>query len=392
MKQKTTILLYIPALLIGSYWGYVKVALPVVPSLTQVFSIPESTIHRILSLAFFLSGLSGLIWGAIIDYMYIKRFIIMITLLGMIILSISAVSNHFLLWSTCYVFGAILLSGLLVCSRSFVMLYLEKDNHIKKAFSIMVFGAYLSAFLAPFISGWTTTLLNWHYAFLVIPIMLLILLILSLRLGPQLKAPVGSLNIVNNISYMLHCVNEKTIRKLLIMCSATAAILQSYYIAIPFWLVSQYHIKAHNLAYYLLAMLTPGLLTPLIMPMLMEKFSEKTLCVYSAISLILAGLLASIFSVSRHLPSWIWLTPGILISLGTVILLPIVSLHIMKRSEGRYSIASSLLSVVSYVSGGIGIYITSYITLHTFYREAIFIVLATIATIYLLINLRAELN
>ena len=55
MQLSYRYLIFIPMLLQASYWGMMKVALPILPSLPEIFNTSDHTVQMIVSLSFILS-------------------------------------------------------------------------------------------------------------------------------------------------------------------------------------------------------------------------------------------------------------------------------------------------------------------------------------------------
>ncbi|MCP4473732.1 MAG: hypothetical protein GY821_04035 [Gammaproteobacteria bacterium] len=136
MALKKSSLVYFPMLIIAAYWGVFKVALPILPILSTAFHSPEHSFQYILSLAFILSGLSPIIWGAIIDSIRIRAFIITATISSIIFLLLVACSTNIILFGIFYIMGCIMINGLLGCARMLPFLYLKEEVYMKRALSL----------------------------------------------------------------------------------------------------------------------------------------------------------------------------------------------------------------------------------------------------------------
>ncbi|MCP4476401.1 MAG: multidrug effflux MFS transporter [Gammaproteobacteria bacterium] len=117
----------------------------------------------------------------------------------------------------------------------------------------MMLGGYSAAFFAPFIGGWVYHLFNWRVVFFVVPIWLLAILLLALQLE-SINQSLGRTTVLDNIKQLVfHLRNKKFLNNLLIM-TCFGAVVQSYYISVPFWLIPTYHIPPKSVAYYLFPM------------------------------------------------------------------------------------------------------------------------------------------
>ncbi|WP_298773615.1 MFS transporter [uncultured Shewanella sp.] len=381
IQNKHHIILYIPMCLLLSYWGYMKVALPVIPDLLNSFQTTQSLLHQFISLAFILSGLSSVFWGVLIDRIEIKRFLISLTIISIVILSSIAISTNAWFWGISYIVSAILMGGLIVCSRSFVMIYLTEEADIKKALTMPMIAGFSAAFFMPYLSGWLANYLGWNYAFLIIPFWLIVLLILLTKLPPSTQSVDKNMGIKDNINAMINHLKNKNFLFSILGIACISSISQSYYIAIIFWLMSHYTIAIQNLALYLFPLLFPGMIIPLFIQRIYHKISEKHMITLYIALLIIAALIAITislnFNITKQANSWLWVIPGVLCSISMVCLIPILSFRALNTVKDHYNSASGLLTIAVYSAGGVGIYITSLITLNHFYLEGVFILITT---------------
>lgn len=385
MKNKQHIILYIPMCLMLSYWGYMKVALPVIPDLLTSFHTTQTLLHQFISLAFILSGLSSIFWGVLIDRFEIKYFLIITTCIGIITLSSISISTNVWFWGLSYIIGAIIMGGLIVCSRSFVMIYLTEEADIKKALTMPMMAGFSAAFFTPYLSGWLASFIGWNYAFFIIPLWLIVLLSLLTKLPPSPQSINKNSHLINNATSMLNHLKNRQFLFNILGIACVSSISQSYYIAIIFWLMSNYTIPTQSLALYLFPLLFPGMIIPLFIQKIYQKIDEKQMITLYIALLFIAALIAFYlhitFSIVAQANSWLWVIPGVLCSISMVCLIPILSFRALSTVKDHYNSASGLLTIAVYSAGGVGIYITSFITLNHFYLESIFILLTTILLI-----------
>ncbi|WP_299490104.1 MFS transporter [uncultured Shewanella sp.] len=379
-KNKQHIILYIPMCLLLSYWGYMKVALPVIPDLLHSFQTTQNLLNQFISLAFILSGLSSIFWGVLIDRFEIKRFLIYLTSIGIIILASISITTNVWFWGINYIVGAILMGGLVVCSRSFVMIYLTEEADIKKALTMPMVAGFFAAFFMPYISGWLASFLGWNYAFFIIPLWLILLLILLFKLPPSTQTINKNIRIKDNIKAMFLHLKNKTFLFNILGIACISSISQSYYIAIIFWLMANYSIPIQSLALYLFPLLFPGMIIPLFIQKIYQKVNEKKMITVYVTLLFIAAftafILYIIFNMSAAFSSWLWVIPGVLCTITLVCLVPILSFRALNSVKENYNSASGLLTISVYCAAGFGIYINSFITLTHFYLEGIFIFVA----------------
>ncbi|MCL1125648.1 MFS transporter [Shewanella surugensis] len=385
MKNKQHIILYIPMCLMLSYWGYMKVALPIIPDLLTSFHTTQTLLHQFISLAFILSGLSSIFWGVLIDRFEIKYFLISVTCIGIVTLSLISISTNVWFWGLSYIIGAIIMGGLIVCSRSFVMIYLTEEADIKKALTMPMMAGFSAAFFTPYISGWLASVIGWNYAFFIIPLWLILLLSLLTKLPPSPQTVNKNSRFIDNIKAMLQHLKNKTFLFNILGIACVSSISQSYYIAIIFWLMPNYNIPIQNLALYLFPLLFPGMIIPLFIQKIYRKIGEKQMIILYITLLFTAAFIAfylnATFSIAKQANSWLWVIPGVLCSISLVCLAPILSFRALSTVKEHYNSASGLLTIAVYSAGGVGIYITSFITLNHFYLEGIFILITTILLI-----------
>ncbi len=384
MALKKTSLVYFPMLIIAAYWGVFKVALPILPALSKTFHVPAQSFQYILSLAFISSGLSPILWGAIIDSIKIKSFIITATVASIIILLLVPFSKNILLFGILYVMGCTVINGLLGCARILPLLYLKEEVYMKRALSLMMFGGYSAAFFAPFVGGWVYHLINWQAVFFVVPIWLLLILLLAVQLD-SISQPLGRTTVLDNIKQLVfHLRNKKFLNSLLIQ-ACYGGVVQSYYIAVPFWIIPAYHISPKNVAYYLFPMFFPGMIAPLIFNIEKRFFSDRTIVKFSILLFLLASIIPFLFLFVKG-NGWLGVAPAVLMTVGVVGLFPIISFNALDAIEKQHNAASSLFSIMTYSSGGIGIYITSFIDVKRFYLEGVFILVISLLMVFFFVR------
>ncbi|MFT6835776.1 MAG: MFS family permease [Francisellaceae bacterium] len=377
MQLSYRYLIFIPMLLQASYWGMMKVALPILPSLPEIFNTSDHTVQMIVSLSFILSGLSPLFWGPLIDAMKFKKFIVLVVLFSIVTLFITASAKNIYIFGFFYISVCMLVCALSVCARSFPFIYLEEGEKRRKSISLLIFGGYTGAFLTPYFSGWVSAEFGWRYVFGVISVLLLLIFSISLMLKD--KENYGeNRHFISNIKNMFQHFKIPSFRNGLIVSGSVSILGQSYLISIPFWLSRVHQVPSQDVANYLLPMLLPGMILPFFFPYIMRKFSDKFLMHGCLFILITAGFLCFILYLINDIPLWAWVIPGVLLNITAVGIFPILSINMFRDITKNISAASGFTSLVAYLSGGIGMYISIYISLDTFYLECIFILLMSL--------------
>ncbi|CAH0538768.1 MFS transporter [Vibrio marisflavi] len=383
MSLNTRFMVYFPMLFMATFWGLMKVGLPIFPTMPSLLNTSEDTVRFIISLSFIFGGLSPLIWGPLIDKMQMKRFIELVCVVGGVALVLASFANNIVFFGILFVLASAFVSGLSVCSRAFPVTYLKDPEQVKHALSLTSFGGYSAAFLTPLLSGWISTWLGWRAVFLIIPIWLVAMFFLVRSLPGQSQSS-GSLTFKQSLKQMGAHFQNRVFRKALIVVMCMASVIQSYYIAVPFWLTPVYHIQPDQVAYYLLPTLLPGIIYPPFSNYMIQKLGERFILNSMKACFLLAGVSAFVLSFAGNTISWLWLVPGFLATLYSVALIPILLFHTFNTIEEGKSSASGLIGVATYVSGGIGMLITVYINLHNFYWEGVFILVAALVSFWAL--------
>ncbi len=367
-------LVLMPMMLQAAYWGILKVALPILPSLPKIFDTSDHALQLIVALSFILSGLSPLFWGPLIDSMKFRRFILLSIMVGIALLIVTSTASDIYIFGVFYILGCIVACALTLCARSFPFIYFKDEDQIKKSMSLLIFGGYTGAFLSPYISGWVSAAFGWRYAFSVI-VVWMFLIFLMVRMLKE-DDPVGDKrHFLSNIKNMFQHFKRLSFRKSLLLFAVVNAIGQSYIISIPFWLSRVHDIPPQNIANYLFPLLLPGMVLPFFSAYLSRRFFDKFLmCVYIFIFMA-AGVLCFVLYLITNVPLWAWVIPGVLVNITCVGIFPILSFNMFQNIKQNISAASGLVSLVCYTAGGIGMYISIYIGLDTFYLEGAFILL-----------------
>ncbi|MCL9781118.1 MFS transporter [Vibrio sp. S4M6] len=383
MSLHTRFLVYFPMLFMATFWGLMKVGLPIFPSMPSLLNTSEDTVRFIISLSFIFAGLFPLIWGPLIDKMQMKRFIELVCVVGVVSLVLASIAGNIAFFGVVFVIGSAFVSGMSVCSRAFPVTFLKDAEQIKHALSLTSFGGYSAAFLTPLLSGWVSTWLGWRAVFVIIPIWLVVMFFLVRKL-PEQSQSAQALTFKRSLLQMGAHFKNSVFRKTLVVVMCMAAIIQSYYIAVPFWLTPVYHIQPTEVAYYLLPTLLPGIIYPPFSNYMIKKLGERFILNSVKVCFILAALSAFALSLFNNTISWLWLLPGFLATLYSVALIPILLFHTFNTIDEGKSSASGLIGVATYVSGGIGMLITVYINLGNFYWEGVFILVAALISFWAL--------
>ncbi len=373
-----------------AYWGMLKVALPIFPHVHTLFHTSEHAIHYLLSLSFILSGLSAIVWGPFIEYKTNKYLIFMIGSLGTISLIILSFSESFWVFGLFYLISCILMNSLSVYSRAFPVLYTLEPTTAKKSLMLRLCGGYNAAFIAPLLGGFIAYYWGWHYIFLVIIFWLILLYCLSFFIENRAFEQEKKSTFWLNFKQMcLHLKNKNFVRHLVILCCGNA-VTQSSVISMPFWLERAYSIPVHQIAFYLFPLLLPGMRLPLLPAYIAKKVSEKHRVMLYMTLFILGGILPfGIMSIHQP-PPWIWVIPGVLTNTAVVSLSSFVSYNALVEIKSSHNSASSLLSISSYLSGGIAMLLTLRININDFYLEGIFISCLAIVMCYCFVAIQQK--
>jgi len=373
LKNKKLILT--PMLLMSTYWLLIGIAIPIFPHLSDVFHVSLNVIHVIASIALMVSGISPFVWGMMTDKIKFKRFLVMMTMIAIIMLFLTAIATNIWFFATTFILGCTILGSFIVFGRSFPVLYLDHEADIKKAFFFIIFGCYTITMMAPLLAGQINKILGWRFVFLVLPLWLIVLLLLFIISLPQLRHVSIQRQWYQDIG---QCLTNKVFLGNTLIAFFTTLIMGSYCIAFPFWMTSVYHISPTKISYYLLPILLPGAILPLLANYIQKYYPDSVIFRYYILLSLAAASLAVSFIFLSHLSLWLWTIPGILTTAAGVYMIPMTCCRALTSMTHHYNTASGLFSVNVYFSGGIGVYITSFVTLPTFYRFGILILLTVI--------------
>ncbi|MBK2124077.1 MFS transporter [Fangia hongkongensis] len=377
MSRQINFLLMVPGILMATYWGIVKVGLPILPELSQHLQASDQQIQQVFSYAFFLSGVFPIIWGPIIDYYGFRRFSLVGGALFIVLGIYLSIASSFYLFSLAFIACCVLASAFVVIARTFPVVYFfdEKAN-VKRALSFAMVGGYSSAWLAPLISGYIAEYAYWPLVFYIMPVMMLIALCILLRV-PEPKILPEKRHLLSSIRYMGMHLKLPSFRRHVLILASFGAFGQSIVIAIPFWLISAYHLSSSIVAYLLLPMLIPGVLSPLI-NQFVSKLSYKVALILNVILFSSAGIIAVILPFFNDLSMWWWVVPGVIVNISTVVAYPLSGVLGYRDITSNHSSASAILSLSLYACAGVIIYICSYIELHQFYLYGILMLFAAL--------------
>lgn len=387
MIKKQTYILFFPMMLQMGYWGMLKVALPILPHLDKIFNTSVVYITLMLALSFMLSGLSAIVWGPLLEHQTIKRVAFTVMCFGIITLTIVSLTQTFWIFFLFYIASCILISSLSVYSRAFPMLYLTDPEIIKKSILFRLCGGYTAAFFAPLLGGFIGEYYGWRYLFLVIIVWLILLYCLARRIG-NVSCPGKKTGFILNIKQMREHLKNRNFVFYLIILSCGNAVTQSYVVSTPFWLETTYHIPVHEIAFYLFPLLFTGMRLPFLPSYIARKVSERNRTILYMTLFISGGLMPFILMQLVDAPAWVWVVPGVLAAMGVVGMSPYLSYHAMKQLDTSFNSASSLLSICSYLAGGIAMSMTLHITIPNFYMEGVFILCLATIMCYLFWKLR----
>ncbi|MCF6765478.1 MFS transporter [Thiotrichales bacterium 19S3-7] len=378
--MKKELLIFTPAILFGIYWAMVKVSLPIVTLLPYYFDTTPQRIQQIFSIAFFLSGSFPILWGALIDRFELRRFILVSAMIFILLNIGLSFSTNIYMFGILFVLVCSLSSVFLVVGRTLPFLVLNDKSQVQRALTYAMSGGYLCAWIAPFISGYLVVLFSWRSIFFIVPILAVILILIVLFL-PKQKELVSRGGVLKNLLMMLTHCKKKSFRSNIIIIGLFAFFSQSALISTPFWLSEAYTLKSYNIGYILLPMLLPGILGPLLSRWLYKKLTYKAVFCISGMLFITAGFIAIFLSIiiySVDLSYWLWVIPGVMVNLAMTFMFPIISLLGYREIKNNYNAASSVFSLSLYCSGGIGIYVCSFISIDTLYIWGILMLIAIV--------------
>ncbi|MCP3679566.1 MAG: multidrug effflux MFS transporter [Gammaproteobacteria bacterium] len=268
------LLIILPGLLMGTYWGLIKVPLPALSELASYFHTNYHKIQQIFSMAFVITGISAIFWGPIIDKFNPKKFILVMAI-SIIIVSI-ILSFTTTLYAFSFLFGlcCIMTAALMILARTLPILCFSDEAVIKKSLSNVMLCGYLCAWLAPLISGYLIRYTSWRSIFFIIPIVLLFIIFASRKIPQHIATMHQKKRFIENIRSMKRHLKLSSFSQNVTILAFSAGFAQSSLICVPFWVTSHYHPPSDIIAYLILLMLIPGFFAPVINKFFIHKFPQ----------------------------------------------------------------------------------------------------------------------
>ena len=384
-QQLKKILLLMPMLYAASYWGMMKLVLPILPTLHHIFNTHKQHVYLSISLAYSVAGLSSLFWGLILDKYNYKNVIPFVTLSSVILLFFCSLAPNILIFSLIFISCCSLSNIFTVFSRWYPTHYLNNPSLIHQALSKRLVGGYSAAFITPLLSGFILEYIGWRYVFSIMITWFLIVLYIQHmvnKLTPKIEAPFHDKPF--SLSAFSYCLSNKRFLTSTVSYAITQLTTSSYLISLPFWLDSLYNIKAKWIAWYLLPILMPCATIPLAAPTLYKQYSPSILAKYTIFLLIIAGLSFFFIASNKQSPSLLYIFPGMLITSSTAILSSRLTSQALSSINQYHGTASGLLSSIPYVAGGLGAYIVLSITHIAIIYEAAYLLIISILLFFFL--------
>lgn len=276
------------------------------------------------------------------------------------------------------------------------------QEEIKQSLSLRHSGGYSAAFIAPYLAGLIASSFGWRHVFIIMITWIIVVLCAQLYMQytchsdrsaaikekeekPEEKEEEEEKNKKTISRRTYDIITNKSFMVNSIALSCVAIISQGYIVSISFWLTHLYSTPIHSLSFYLLPILIPGIIIPPFFRKISNKYGTQKIAIGCATLFLTAGIIFLIIWLLHLSISWLWVLPGILITICYTGISPILSyraVHYLPANEIGY--ASGFISVLSYFAGGLGIFITLSISIHFLFIESIYIMIIALIFIFLL--------
>ncbi|MBK2123948.1 MFS transporter [Fangia hongkongensis] len=388
--QSNKSLVFYPMILMIAYWVITKAGLPFVDEMSQFFAVSHQRIQQILSLSLIISSLSPLLWGPLIDYISLKRFAIIASVLSFVITILMLITTSVTIFTITYIIATSIIFSLSVCSRSFPFIYFDQLEQKQKAIGITFMGVYFCSFMIPLFSGWIGFYLGWEFGYSLVLLWLFIVFIAMYRLKSNTEpVAIEKVGFLKNAMMIFMHMRTKGFLRYALFVAILNGLAWTYIIALPFWLASIFTIGSKYLALYLFPLALPGLLCPIIVSFLERFMSKEAIMKLSVIIFLIAGVLAIFLGVKLWDSAVIYIIPGVLLNLASAMAFAIASTKVFTHVKTAFNAASGLFSLIQYFAFGVIVFVESYISIHHYYLEG---VLVCIGGVFLLILQRGRAN
>jgi hypothetical protein len=392
MLTKRNLNIIVPLLFAASYWGMMKIILPILPHFPAIFNTSSQSVHLMISLAYSLSGISGLAWGLVMDSFRPLKVVVVITALCVITLILASISKTLISFSIFFIACCSMMNLFSVYSRWYpTAVFTDKDD-VKNALSKRHVGGYSAAFLFPFMAGWVAYHFDWRYIFIIVVVWVVIVLCYqclitrgkSFRSTRTHESPIVS---SNKFKIACSCLSNKIFLMNSLALCCVALVFQGYVISLPFWLTKMHKSPVNIIALYLLPIFIPGIIFPFFYKTITSRYSQSALARFCSALFVLSGVLYLILCSFSSVVSWAWVVPGSLITLCYTAVSPLLSYAAITTMPSHKGVAAGMLSVFSYLAGGLGIFITLTISAVNFYFEGFYLMFMAMLFFYMLFTI-----
>ncbi len=382
----------VPLLFGASYWGMMKIILPILPHFPTIFNTSSQSIHIMISLAYSISGITGLAWGFVIDSFRPLKVVVVITVLCVITLIFISISKTLISFSLFFIACCSMMNFFSVYSRWYPTAVFTNKDDVTNALSKRHLGGYSAAFLFPFMAGWVAYHFDWQYIFIIVVVWIVIVLCYqclithgkSFHTNQDHESPTVS---SNKLQIVYICLSNKGFLMNSLALCCVALVFQGYVVSLPFWLTKMHQSPVNIIALYLLPIFAPGIIFPLLYKQINARFSQSTLSMFCSGLFVFSGIFYLVLCSFSHVVSWLWVVPCAVITLCYTAVSPILSYNAITAIPQHKGFSAGVLSFISYLAGGLGIFITLTISAASFYVEGFYLIFMAMLFFFLLLKI-----
>jgi MFS transporter, DHA1 family, multidrug resistance protein len=348
MSQRTIV--WLPAVLFATYWGMVKVGLPVYPHLHALLGAQEHTIKLLVSLGFTCAGVAPLLWGPLSDVIGLRRTTLLLVILNVAAVALIVFAPGTTTFGIGLLAGCFVASGLISLGRVVPAVYLTDQTAIRNSFSIAIAGGSLAAFLAPLFSGWVFDAMGWRAAFgvmlawLVVAFVLVWVFLPRDQRGEKRGDPLIVVRGIRAFSKDPLFWTEIGLGGLPI------GLISAFLITSPFWLITGLHVGTGDFAYYLVAPLAALAGSSFLAQHLVKIISGHAVMLLSIGAALLAAGWFWLLEFELSASPIAWTVPGVLIGIVGGGSYAIVQPDLIQRTKQYGGMTSAMIVVVAYGS------------------------------------------
>jgi MFS family permease len=354
-------------------WIAMKVSLPALPKLIEVFHTSPSNLKLSVALFFASIGLSQLFWGVIAEKKG-RRFALLIgfgiALVGTGVVTFSYSVTQFIIGRSIEGLGLGVVSPV---GRAMLADIYEKFE-LARLMTILGSTTSMMPALAPIVGGFILVYLGWRMIFIfffILSFSFLIWMYFKLtESSPQKKQAVLYRDVFKQYFTI---VKNKFFWGYMLSYILTESALLGYYCAMPFWYVTQWHIKAQHFAFLAIFNVAAYLISLYTTRAVLKKYSIEFLI---RVGILLGGVtvlfafLSAVFDFRGPVPL---VMTSMLLALSAGVLFPSSNAGGLSHFKVVSASMSALTATLAFLSVGLFAWILSHLSVVTLWSYTFFL-------------------